>query len=154
MRRFDHYRDALRLEHLVERIGDLRRHLLLDLQPLGVDLDKPRQLRDADHPIVRQVGDVDLADDRRDVVLAVRFEADVLQHDDLVIPVHLLEGALQQRHRILVVAAEELGVRAHHPVRRAEQAFPLGVVAGPADQRADRVERLVARRASHAHRFA
>ena len=83
------------------------------------------------------------------MVLAMRFEADVLQHDDLVIPVHLLEGALQQRHRVLVVAAEEFGIGAHDPVGRAEQALALGVVAGPADQRADRLERLLARRAPH-----
>ena len=31
-------------QHIVERVGDLRRHLLLDLQPLGIDFDKPREL--------------------------------------------------------------------------------------------------------------
>ena len=101
------------LQHLVERVGDLRGHLFLDLQPLGIDVDEPRQFRDADDAVVRQIGDMHLADDRRDVVLAMRLEADVLQQDDLVIAVGLLEGALQQRHRVLVVAAEIFAVGAH-----------------------------------------
>ena len=40
----DDHRDALGLQHLIERVGDLRRHLFLDLQALGVDLDEPCEL--------------------------------------------------------------------------------------------------------------
>jgi hypothetical protein len=35
-------RNALRLEYQIERIGDLRGHSLLNLQPLREDLDQPR----------------------------------------------------------------------------------------------------------------
>src|SRR5260370_32646065 len=89
---------------------------------------------------------MDLAYDRRDVVLAMRFEADVLQYDDFVIPVGVLERALQERHRILFVAAEELVVGADNAVGGAKEPFAPGVVAGPADQRAHRLQRLVAGR--------
>ena len=40
----DDHADALRLQHLVNGVGDLCRQALLDLQPLGVGLDDPRQL--------------------------------------------------------------------------------------------------------------
>jgi hypothetical protein len=42
---------------------------------------------------VGQVADVRLADDRHHVVLAMALEADVGQHDDLVVAVDLLERA-------------------------------------------------------------
>src|SRR6516165_10106168 len=60
--RLDHHGDPLGLKHLVKSVGDLRRHLLLDLQAFGVDVDKPRKLRDADDPFVGQIGDMHLAD--------------------------------------------------------------------------------------------
>src|SRR5216683_8428792 len=44
MRRLDDHRDALGLQYLIERVGDLRRHLFLNLQALGIDFDEPRQL--------------------------------------------------------------------------------------------------------------
>src|SRR6516225_48874 len=81
---------------------------------------------------------MDLADDRRDVMFAMRLEADVLQRDDLVVAVGLLEGSLQQCDRILLVAAEELLVGANDPVRCAVQPLALRIVTGPADQGADR----------------
>src|SRR3546814_8179706 len=62
---------------LFRSVGDLRGELFLDLQPLAVDVEHPRQLADADHAIMREIGDMRPADDRRYVVLAVGFEADV-----------------------------------------------------------------------------
>ena len=67
------------------------------------------------------------------------FEADVLQHDDFVVAVGLLEGALQQRHRVLIIAAEEFAIGAHHPVGRADEPLAGRIVAGPANQRAHRL---------------
>jgi len=40
------------------------------------------------------------------MMLAVRFEADVAQHDQLVIAVDLREGALEEVHGVDVVAGE------------------------------------------------
>ena len=50
------------------------------------------------------------ADDRREVVLAVRLERDVAQHDHLVVAVDLVERAPQELDGILVVAAEPVFV--------------------------------------------
>src|SRR5262249_4910722 len=87
------------------------------------------------------------------MVLAMRLEADVLQEDDLVIAGNLLEGAVQQLHRVLAVAAEEFLIGADHPVRRAEQALALRVVARPADEGAHRVHRLLTRGANRGDRL-
>ena len=93
--RLDHDADAARLQHVVDAAGDLGRHLLLDLEATREDVDDARELRDADHLGRRQVAHVGPADDRRHVVLAVRLELDVAQHDHLVVAGHLLERAAQ-----------------------------------------------------------
>ena len=87
-----------------------------------------------------------LADDRRDVVLAMRFETDVLQRDDFVVTIGFLKGALQQRYRIHAIPAEELLVRAHDAVGSVEQPFTARIVAGPAQQGANRVQGFLAGR--------
>jgi hypothetical protein len=40
--RIDHDGHAAWLEHLIDRLRDLRRHSFLDLQPLGEHLDQTR----------------------------------------------------------------------------------------------------------------
>jgi hypothetical protein len=47
-----------------------------------------------------------LADDRHHMVLAIGLDANVAQHDDLVVALDLLEGARQDLGRILIVAAK------------------------------------------------
>src|SRR3546814_2490042 len=75
---------------------DAVRHLggepLLHLQAAGKAVQHARQLGYADHPVARKIGDMRLADDRRQVMLAVRLEGNVLQKHDLVIAAHLAEG--------------------------------------------------------------
>src|SRR6185437_2821329 len=136
VRRLDHHRDAARLQHVLNGVGDLRRQLLLDLQALGIGVHHPGELADADDAGARKVGDVGTADDRAEMVLAMAFDADVAQQHDLVVAVGLLEGAFQNGDRVFLVAGEELGERAHHAAGRVEQALALGVVAGPAQQHA------------------
>ena len=144
---------ALGLQHLVDGVGDLGRQLLLDLQAMAIDLQHPGELGNADHPPARQIGDMGAPDDGHHVMLAMGFEADVAQHHHLVIAVGFLEGALQEGDRIDFVSGEELLIGACHPPRGAEQALAIGVVAGPADQRAHRLERLLARRAADLYRL-
>src|SRR6202034_2688598 len=80
------------------------------------------------------------------VVLAMGLEADVAQHDDLVIAAGLLEGALEIFARVVVVAGEPFLIGARHARRRSAQPLAVGIVAGPADQGADRGLGLGARR--------
>src|SRR3546814_3854197 len=96
-------------------------HLLLDLQPPGIGLDDAGKLADADDPLIRQIGNMRLADDRDHVVLAMRNEADVAQHDHLVVAVGLLEGALQNLDWVDFVAREELLEGADNPCGRLDR---------------------------------
>src|SRR5207302_1223321 len=80
--------------------------------------------------------DMRLADDRRNVVLAMRFEADVLEDDHLVVTIDLVEGTLQQLDGIGFITAEEFLVGAHHAIRRAAQSLARRIVPGPSDERA------------------
>src|SRR6185295_2086375 len=63
MRRLDDHTDAVRLEDVVDGIGYLRRHLLLDLQSLRIGFNDTRKLGDADDPARRHIGDPCAADD-------------------------------------------------------------------------------------------
>src|SRR5215831_59779 len=74
---FDDDRDALGPEHPLQGIGDLRRDSLLNLKPLGIDLDEPRQFGNSHDSAVREIADMSAPDDRRHVVLAMRHETDV-----------------------------------------------------------------------------
>jgi magnesium chelatase family protein len=133
VRRFGDHGDAVRLEHRVEAGGDLGGHFLLDLQAAGIDLDQPRQLRNPDHAVARQIADMHPADDRRQVMLAMRFEADVAQHHDFVIAAGFLKGAFKIVARIVLVTGEPFLVGAHDPRRGGNKALALGIVTRPAD---------------------
>ena len=104
-------------------VGDLGVHLFLHLQAAGVGFDDAGELGDADDAVRRQIADMRLADDRRQMVFAVRFEADVAQHDHLVVAVDLLEGALHVVFGVFVVAGEPILVGAGDAGRRVAQAF-------------------------------
>src|SRR3546814_13434173 len=84
-----------------EMFPDAVRHLggepLLHLQAAGKAVQHARQLGYADHPVARKIGDMRLADDRRQVMLAVRLEGNVLQKHDLVIAAHLAERSEERR---------------------------------------------------------
>lgn len=71
--RLEHDADALRPQHVLNGIGDLRRHLLLDLEPFGVSFDHACQLGDADDTPGRHIGHPGTADDRCHMMLAVAF---------------------------------------------------------------------------------
>ena len=114
VRGLDHHGDAAGLQHLLDGVGDLGGELFLDLQPLGVGFHDAGELADADDAAVRQVGDVGAADDRHHVVLAMAFQPDVAQQNDLVVAVGFLERAFQQADGIHLVAGEEFLIRAHN----------------------------------------
>src|SRR5690606_23976599 len=133
----DHHAHAAGPEHVLDHLGDLRGHLLLDLEAPRIGLDHARELADAHHLAIGQVADVSTADDRRHVVFAVAFELDVAQHDHLVVAADLLEGALEVLARVLAIAAEPVAVGIDHALGRVEQAFARGIIAGPAQQGAD-----------------
>src|SRR5690606_13149672 len=136
--RLDDDAHALGPQRVPHRLRDLVRHPLLHLEPPREDLDDARQLRQADDLAVRDVGDVDLAEERKHVVLAQRVHFDVLhEHHVVVILVedrvadHLVHGepvaACQPRQALL------------HALRRTRQALALRILAEPPQDLADQV---------------
>src|SRR5262245_11449280 len=134
---FDDDAHAPRFQHALNAIRDLRRQRFLHLQPPRERLDDARELADADDGAIGEVADVHLAYDRRHVMLAVRLEADVAQHDHLVVALDLAERAPQELERIVVVAAEPVFVRADDAARGTEEPLAIRIVADPLQQRAD-----------------
>jgi NifU-like protein involved in Fe-S cluster formation len=126
------------LQRPLDRLGDLRRHRLLRLQPARIDLDDAGELRQADHAAARVVADMDLADEGHHVVLAMRIERDVADEDHVLVAVDLLEDALEHVARVLAIALVELAIGLGDALRRIEQALPRRIVARPADQRGAR----------------
>ena len=133
-----HHADPARLEHRGDAVGDLRGELLLHLQAPRIAVDHARELADADHLVGGQVADMHPSDDGRHVVLTVRLEADVAQHDHLVVAADLLEGAPQVGGRVDLVAGKPVAVGIHDPMRGVAQALAARVLTRPAQQRAHR----------------
>ncbi len=69
-------------------------------------------------------------------MLAMRLEADVAQHDHLVVAVDLAERAPQELERVVVVAAEPVFERADDAAWCSEEPFAIRIVANPLEQRA------------------
>ncbi len=127
MRGLQHDADATCVEFAHEQIGQFLRHPLLNLRPTSQHLDGSCQLAQADDLAIGQVGDVGLAQEGEQVMLAHRLEADVPDQDHLIVLDR--ERLLEQFAGVLVQAGEDLGVHASHPCGRLLQALPVGVLA-------------------------
>ena len=92
MRTLDNNADAEGLQNAIQTSSDFGGHFFLNLKPSWVNVDETSQLRNSDNSIARQIANVNAADDRRDMVLAMRFEPDIAQHHDLVVTAHFFEG--------------------------------------------------------------
>ena len=129
--RLDDHPDALGLQHVLDRVGDLSGQTLLDLKPLGLGLDYARQLGDADDTRIWHIGDPSTADDWRDVVLAMTLERDTLEHSHLVITVGFLERLLQDLLGVLPIAAKVLLESASHTRGCFAQTISIRILANP-----------------------
>src|SRR3954447_4239123 len=77
------------------------------------------------------------------MMLAVRLERNVLQKNDFVVAADFLKGAAEMHRRIFGIAAGIFAPRAGHAARRVEQPFPVGIVAGPANEGPDRLPHVL-----------
>ena len=68
-------------------------------------------------------------------MLAVRLEADIAKHDHLVVTVDFVERPPQEFDGIVAVAALPIFVRARDSLGRMLEAFTVGIVADPKQQR-------------------
>src|SRR2546430_14827065 len=78
---FDDYADALRSYFFLDRFRNLAGHALLNLQPPREHIDQARDFAEAKNALLRQIGHVSLAEERKNVVFAKAEEFDVLDED-------------------------------------------------------------------------
>jgi len=129
---FDDYADALGFDYFLDGLGDLGGEALLNLQAAGEEFDQARDFAESDDASVGDVGYVDFAEEREQVVLAEAEHFHIFDDDHLVI-FFVEERALEEGFGVLLVA---LGEELHGFVdafgSRGE-AFAIGIFA-EADQ--------------------
>ena len=136
----DHDHHAQRIEVLLQRVRDLVGEALLHLQAAREHIHDARNLAQADHLVTRDVGDMRLADERQHVMFAHRVVLDISHDDHFTLAVfHLEHRAVDDRLDVLTVAFEQLIVHLGDPVRRAQQAIPVGVFAHLQQDQAHRI---------------
>src|ERR1043166_9389884 len=81
--RFDHNGYASWMKRLHQRIRDLNREVLLDLESAREHVDDARDLGETNHLSVGNVSDMRFAHERQKMMLAHRVELDVLDEHDL-----------------------------------------------------------------------
>src|SRR4051812_16655681 len=118
--------DAARFEMLFDRLRDLAREALLNLQAARETVDEPRELADADD-FARQVADACLAVERQHVVLAGGVKADAAQDDHLVAA--LFERAGEDFGGIVGISGRHLAPRLEHARGRVKRAVTRRVFA-------------------------
>ena len=91
----NHHGNTARLQGILNGIGDLSGHPPLNLKAFGKHVDDARELADTNNTPFRQVGDMRLANDRPDVVLAMRNEGDITKHDHHIVAVSFLKSSFQ-----------------------------------------------------------
>src|SRR5688572_8433595 len=106
MRRFHHDRHAQRVDLRANGLRDLAGQPLLNLKPPAENVDEPRNLAEANDFRARNVGDVALAEERQQVVLAQAVEIDVL-HDHHLTVIDGEQGVVEHFIDIHAVAARE-----------------------------------------------
>ncbi len=103
---FEHDTNTLRMDRIFDSFGDLLREALLHLQTARENVDDARNLAEADHLVVRHVCDVRLAEERNEVMLALRVELDVFDDHHLVV-IDVEERTVQNVFDLLIVALSE-----------------------------------------------
>jgi hypothetical protein len=125
---------VLRPEHIVDGIGDLSRHLFLNLQTFGIDLDQSGELTNANDTTAGHVSHPSLADNGCHVMLAMAFEPNATQHNHFVVAFDFLKSLLQDFDRVLSIADKKLFERARHAGGRLGQTITLRIVAAPSNK--------------------
>src|SRR5581483_11525002 len=114
-----------RLDELRERVGDLLAEPLLHREATRVEADEPRQLRDTQDLVARDVADVRRAVERQRMVLAQREERDRAL-DDLAVPAVCMARPLgwkgRPELRVAAVASGRVEHRLQEPARRVTRA--------------------------------
>src|SRR5216684_3709696 len=115
--------------------GHRRAMLLLHtahLQAAGKHVDHAGDLAEPQNTLVREIGDVGLAEKRQQVVFAEAEEFDVL-HDDHLVVGHAERRAVQYMIDVQVVTAGQILERFFETLRRLAQPFAIGILSDELD---------------------
>ena len=113
-------------------------HPFLQLQSASENVDHTRDLAEADHLPIRDVGNVALAEERQQVVLTHAVEVDITNDYHLAI-VDAEQRTVQHSIDIRLVAAGEKPERLVDSVRRLDQPLAGGVFAQLDQQALDQI---------------
>jgi len=123
-----HHADAFGRHGLVERLGDLFRHALLQLEAMRKRAHQAWDLAQPHHFSLRQIPDVAAAEERQHVVFAKAVETNVLDDDHLVV-VLVEHCAGDDVGRVDPIAVRHLAQCARHAIRGRLQTLPGRVFA-------------------------
>ena len=112
--------DPERTDLLPQRFGDLIREPLLYLQPARKHVHEARDLAQSNNLALGNVGDVALAEERQQVVLAQAVEVDVL-HDQHLVIIDREERVVEHRVDIGGITVGQEPKRLLHSLRRVDQ---------------------------------
>src|SRR5215472_19022284 len=115
MSRFDHNAHPLRSDRTLNRISDLRCESLLHLQSTSKDVHQARNFAESNYFSIRDIRDVDLAEERQKVVFAQTEHLNIL--DDHHFVVSYVEHRAQQNllRALLVALGQILQTNQHFP---------------------------------------
>jgi hypothetical protein len=135
---FDDNADALGFDYFLDGFGDLGGEALLNLQAAREELDEARDFAEADNTSVGDVGNVDFAEEREQVMLAETEHLDIF-HDHHFVVGDGEEGAFEEGLGIFLVS---LGEEFHgfvDALRGGGETFAVGIFAEADEGFADEV---------------
>ena len=134
------------MQGFLDAVPDLDGQPLLDLQAAGVGLDDAGNLAQAGDLAIGDVGDVGLADEGQEVVLAGAVELDVLDQDHLL--VFLVEhGGADDLRPVFPITLGQVLKGLSDTLGRLEEAFTRFVFAEEAEDFFDMARNLLCDRA-------
>src|SRR6516165_6080641 len=124
MSRFDHNAHALGSDCTVNRISDLRCESLLYLQSTSKDVHQARNFAESNYFSIRDIRDVDLAEERQKVVFAQTEHLNILDDHHLVVS-YVEHRAQQNLLRVLLVALGQILHRSFHTFGSIQESITL-----------------------------
>src|SRR5271155_4544766 len=133
---FDHHSHSLRVNGMLDGLGDLGGEALLDLQAARESVDEARDLAQADHFSVRDIGHVHFAKKGQEMMLAEAEHFDVF-YDHHFVVAHSEQRFAQKSFGIILVALDQKPYRLFDSLGSALQAFAIGIFSQADDHLAD-----------------
>ncbi|MNQ94424.1 hypothetical protein D3C85_1099420 [compost metagenome] len=130
----DHHGNTQGTGDLRDGIGDLAAEVFLDLQAAGIHVDDTRDLGQAQHFTVGNIGNVRLADERQQMVFAQRIQFDV-PHQDHFTVIGAEQGTIGDLFQGLFITAAKVLHGFGGALWRVAQAFAGYILAKLAENR-------------------